>query len=303
MYTQCTHCDESYSVSPTQLSLSRGQCQCPHCGKTFNALERLSKEPHSKHFQAPAPLKEPLRLVPRKSDAFFDELLDEGEVNTPPPSGRIEPTFTPAEHVKPAIGQTFSQPIRAVDTPDKQAFSPPQAAQPEPEPEEPTPNFSRKQRRKQSKSDWPWWLGCTALAMSMAVLVVVHKFDDLSADKRFRPHLAKACGLLGCSLPPWHEPKSLVMTYSELEKSDEHPDALRVAVSFRNEAPFSQVWPQMEVTLTDFDGTPMARRRFSANQYLKRTPRNALASWQTVNVNLTLKDPGIESVAYVIELK
>lgn len=303
MYTQCTHCDESYSVSPTQLSLSRGQCQCPHCGKTFNALERLSKEPHNKQFEAPAPLKEPLRLVPRKSDEFFDELLDEGEENTPADRDqRIEPTFTPAEHIKPTMGQTFSKPMSASELLDepKQELAP--AAKQDTAPPQHTPNFSRR-RRKAQRTDWPWWLGCTALALSMAGLVVAHKFDDLSADKRFRPHLAKACGLVGCSLPPWHEPKSLVMTYSELEKSDEHPDALKVAVSFRNEAPFPQVWPQMEVTLTDFDGTPMARRRFSANQYLKRTPKNTLASWQTVNVNLTLKDPGIESVAYVIELK
>ncbi len=48
MFTSCPVCHKQYKVGAAQLVTARGTVLCGHCGKQFNALERLTDKPVSK---------------------------------------------------------------------------------------------------------------------------------------------------------------------------------------------------------------------------------------------------------------
>lgn len=140
-----------------------------------------------------------------------------------------------------------------------------------------------------------------ALAL-FALLVLQIMLADrarLAADPAWRPRLLALCGVLGCRLPPWHEPSAFKLTARDVRPHPSAPGVLLISVSFRNDALFPQAWPQLELSLADIEGQPLGLRRFSPREYLGTTPPGKLlAPAQSASVSLEVLDPGKRAVAF-----
>jgi hypothetical protein len=125
---------------------------------------------------------------------------------------------------------------------------------------------------------------------------------NLAADRDWRPRIATLCALLGCSIPPWREPAALHVTSRDLRPHPTLPGVLVVSATFRNDAPFAQPWPQLQLSLQNLDGESLGLRRFAPREYLGRNPpAGGIGAGQSASIRLEILDPGKRAVAFGFE--
>lgn len=148
----------------------------------------------------------------------------------------------------------------------------------------------------------PWWVGSAVLALTLGVQIVLAERHQLARDPAWRPWLERGCDLLGCALPAWRDASSLRLLARDVRPHPSVDDALIITASFRNDAPWPQAWPELQIALSDLDGQPIARRRFTVAEYLGAMPHDAvLAAGQSASATLEVQDPGKQAVAFAFE--
>lgn len=146
---------------------------------------------------------------------------------------------------------------------------------------------------------WGWWAITLCLAAALMLQLVLADRARLAGDAAWRPRLLAVCGVLGCSLPAWHEPDAFRVTNREVRPHPTAPGVLLVTTSFRNDARWPQAWPLMEVALHDLDGQALGLRRFEPSEYLGSPPASAMiAPGQSAIATLEILDPGKRAVAF-----
>ena len=77
---------------------------------------------------------------------------------------------------------------------------------------------------------------------------------------------------------------------------------LVVSASFRNDAPFAQPWPQLQLSLQNLDGESLGLRRFAPREYLGSTPATPMiGAGQSASIRVEILDPGRRAVAFGFE--
>lgn len=148
----------------------------------------------------------------------------------------------------------------------------------------------------------PWWLGSAALALLLGAQIVLAERARLARDPAWRPWLQRACDTLGCELPPWRDVATLRLLSRDVRPHPSVPDAMMISASFRNDAPWPQAWPELQIALSDLAGQPIAMRRFRVEEYLGAVPReDTLAPGQAASATLEVQDPGKDAVAFAFE--
>lgn len=151
---------------------------------------------------------------------------------------------------------------------------------------------------------WPAWLAVLALLISLGLLSLIAERDTLAADARWRPWLERTCEALRCTLAPWHEPAAMQLMTRDVRPHPSVPGALLISASFRNQARWAQPWPQLDLTLSDLNGRPIAQRQFQPDQYLGIGARESLIQpGQTASVTLEVRDPGKQAVAFEFDFR
>lgn len=143
-----------------------------------------------------------------------------------------------------------------------------------------------------------------SLTLLLGLQVLLADRDRLAADAQWRPLVASVCGLLGCSIPAWHEPAAFALLAREVRPHPDAPGALRVSATFRNDARWTQDWPRLVLTLSDVDGRPVAARAFGADEYLaSAAAAPALDPGQTADIALDIREPSVATVSYAFDFR
>ena len=146
------------------------------------------------------------------------------------------------------------------------------------------------------------WLAVPVLLSTLLLQVAVADRARLAADRDWRPRIAALCSVLGCSLPPWREPRALRLTSRDLRPHPTLPGVLVASATFRNDAPFAQPWPQLQLSLQNIDGESLGLRRFAPREYLgARPPAGGIGAGQSASVRLEILDPGKRAVRFGFE--
>ena len=166
------------------------------------------------------------------------------------------------------------------------------------------PSFAhRRGRLGASGFHWKTGAAIAALALLLVLQLLLADRARLSAQARWRPLLSNVCSVLGCALPPWREPAAFTVLAREVRPHPSTPGALRVTATFRNDARWPQPWPQVQLTLSDVNGNPVAARDFSARDYLDAGPAQAeLGSGQSASIAFDIVEPESRSVAFDFNL-
>ena len=139
------------------------------------------------------------------------------------------------------------------------------------------------------------------LAALLAILPIADR-DALAGDPTWRPRVETICGIVGCTLPPWHDPTAFKTTASEFNPHPSVKGARLITVSFRNTADFAQAWPLLELTASDINGRIVGKRRFRPQEYLGNAPDAPLLQpGQSASATLEVIDP--DAVTWVIEFR
>jgi hypothetical protein len=125
---------------------------------------------------------------------------------------------------------------------------------------------------------------------------------ELARDPQWRGWLQTACNVLRCDLPAWRDVAALRLSARDVRPHPSVPDAMMINATFRNDAPWPQAWPVLQISLADLDGKPVALRRFTVAEYLGSSPRETtLAPGQSATATLEVQDPGKQAVAFAFE--
>lgn len=145
--------------------------------------------------------------------------------------------------------------------------------------------------------------GCVLALLLLAWQVVYFNFDRWSRGPE-RNTLASVCAVFGCEL-------SSPIALNEIRTSNlivrSHPQqrgALVVDAVITNTASYAQPYPNLLLQFSDINGSPVAGRVFSAEQYLagELSGAKAMPSRQPVHISLAILDPGEAATNYHLEL-
>lgn len=166
----------------------------------------------------------------------------------------------------------------------------------------PLPSFVRPQRKSaplSRRARTRLLLAAAGLAALLVAQILLADRNRLAASPTWRPWLERVCETAGCALPAWREPSAFVVLSREIQPHPSSPQALLVTASFRNDAAWPQVWPQLELALTDLDGSRIGMRRFAPTEYLGGSPAlPTLAPGQSATLALEILDPGNRAIAF-----
>lgn len=121
-------------------------------------------------------------------------------------------------------------------------------------------------------------------------LAIVFRTDLMTRWPQVRPALVQVCASFGCSLGWPAQPDQLAVMGSELQ-AIAGTDVLELTAVVRNRASFTQALPALEVTLTDSRNRAVARKVFTAGDYLGAAgePRARIDEGLAAGTDLTIR--------------
>jgi predicted Zn finger-like uncharacterized protein len=160
--------------------------------------------------------------------------------------------------------------------------------------------FTARRMRRYQKRIWP------VLAVVMLLLLVIQiayfKFDYFSRVEPYRTVYLFTCPLLGCEVPALVDTSQILATNLIVRNHPDTPNALMVDAILINNAPFEQPFPDLILSFSKLDETPVASRRFTPKDYIggELAGMKYIPQRQPVHITLEISDPGPEAVNYTL---
>lgn len=253
LITRCPSCATAFRASETQIAARDGQVRCGRCATVFDAkANQVSAEPPPLA-GASAESFELASAMPSEERGSESPISaeDASLVLTPGPSGHLPEPADAAPETANLTDETLADANLELD-------------------------FGKKGRSgTQTISPWIGWPGLAMLATLLTAQIVYHLRGDIALLlPETKPHLAELCLMLGCDLPLPRKPEMMSIESSDLQADSANPGIMVLSATLRNRAPFAQMPPALELTLTDLQDQPVARRVLNAADY---APRSATA--------------------------
>lgn len=299
LVTRCPSCDTTFRVLPAQLAARGGRVRCGKCAVVFDGVNNLLSETAIADLPVePSPQlglfegRGPMDAAQASAGQPLPEALPEAG------AGASEPT--------PAAGEGDAPvPPHAAAEPERPDFVPGPAPEPAPEAPAPAPGFLSAHRAPPSLT--PVWILLALVAASMlaAQAALVFRTEVAVLWPAARPHLEAACGMLGCDFQLPRRADLMSIESSDLQADPERQGVIVLNALLRNRAPFSQEYPDLELTLTDQGDQPVVRRVLRPVDYMQGKPAAAtlgLGGGAEEPVRVRLDTSGILATGYQLFL-
>jgi predicted Zn finger-like uncharacterized protein len=337
LITSCPACATMFRVVPDQLKISEGWVRCGHCSNVFDAtaymvdedaLSRLDGIESGGLASEARPSERETRPVPMETRPAPMETRPVGLESRPIDLPLRSPSLAPAtaaqgddDSVSPDNSSYFgdSQALEAspLDTPfvfrrsdlapagDVSVFPPPPADSQLPRDEVQDEemhdvSFVRNARRK------AFWrrpfvrlgLAFVSLLLAAALLLQVAYQDRdrlAQAQPELRPVLLAMCDVMECQLGAPRQIEAIVIESSGFNRV--RNDTYRLAFTLRNTARVQVATPAMELTITDSQDQPIARRVLLPAEFGADGKVIPAASDWSASAGVVLALPGTARVA------
>ena len=298
--TQCPTCNTRFKVSQEQLEVRQGLVRCGRCQSVFNATEYLQDDQAGPQLDLPVvpeptqsafvetPIEEAVEITTEAAPVTHEELdfsLPESPSSEPPDADRQDIEQHDAER-RDAEPQEASEPITAaqkitfVDSPAARSFEP---------------------ARKRERRTWPWIAGSLLLLIILLAQAAYFFRVELAANQPgLKSALISYCRLLQCTVPLPQKADTMSIESSDLEADPTQASVIALNALLRNHAPYTQAYPDLELTLTDAQDNPLARRTFLPAEYLKpgEDEKEGLAASRELSVKLNLDTTDLKPSGY-----
>ncbi|HLA74564.1 MAG TPA: DUF3426 domain-containing protein [Gammaproteobacteria bacterium] len=144
-----------------------------------------------------------------------------------------------------------------------------------------------------------WTLGIVGL---LALLIVQYGYfmrENLAGYVALRPGLEKMCAVIDnfkpCEIPLRRELSQITLVNRDVRAHPTVQDALLANITLINQAPFPQAYPGLQLTLSDLNGTIVAKRRFQPGEYLEPGTdiKHGMTPQTPISVVLEIATPSI----------
>lgn len=205
--------------------------------------------------------------IVERHDDDGDDIGDDRDAVGGPVAADSSTTDSPADEPPAALPDDRLDPIDAVV-----AALPPAAEAPPPGMATVAPlelEFGAPRRAQPGVSGW---LGIPAMLLLLATLaaqIAYHLRGDLVLlFPSVRAAAVQLCDWVGCDLPSPQRAELMSIEASDLQADSINPAVMVLSATLRNRAPFAQAQPALELTLTDAQDQPVARRVIDASDYV-----------------------------------
>lgn len=276
--TQCPTCNTRFKVTAEQLEAHQGLVRCGRCQAVFNATEYLQDDQPSP--QLDLPMAEAAASPPPA-----DESTTETAVATP-------------EETEPNLAEEARYEWRDPELHDEgaaQAVTLAQAVTVEQD------VYGLPAETAKKKLVWPWLLGSLLLLLLLLAQAAYFFRVELAANQPgLKPALVSFCQLLQCTVPLPQNANLMSIESSDLEAEPGQASVISLIALLRNHAPYAQAYPNLELTLTDAQDKPLARRTFLPAEYLKpgENKEQGLAANRELSVVLNLDTTDLKASGY-----
>jgi len=113
--------------------------------------------------------------------------------------------------------------------------------------------------------------------------------------------IVTACEIIGCTPPQVRSPESITITDRLFTAIEGQPGTYQLQLNLRNEAPWPQPLPTIELSLLDSKGVVLARNRFGVDQYLDGDTALILKPEVTTNILFRVRTPLPETSGFMLE--
>lgn len=152
---------------------------------------------------------------------------------------------------------------------------------------------------------WPWAIAVLLLALVFIGQSAYFFRVELAARlPDLKPALVRYCLLLKCTVPLPQKTELIGIESSELEADPKQENQINLHALLRNRAPFTQAFPNLELTLNDDHDKPLARRIFRPAEYLPSSENQAagLQSNRELAIRLHLDTQDLRPFGYRLAL-
>lgn len=337
MITSCPTCGTMFRVVPDQLKISEGWVRCGHCAEVFDARAHLADEsildlpepeqvaappppppapiapPLARRAAEPAPRAEqptrPAELRTRPAELYQSSTSGERSIDSSSFFGVEADALEPSPLDAPFVFRR-SDLVVPDSTLQVSAATRPMSLDDEIDDEEEEEererarlhdvSFVRQARRKALWRRPMVRIALAFLSLALAALlfgqVAYQDRDRLALSQpALRPMLATLCGYLDCTLGPPRQIEAIVIESSGFNRL--RNDTYRLAFTLRNTAPVQVAAPAMELTVTDGQDQPIARRVLTPAELGAADGAIAPGSDWSRSVGIVLDAPSTSRVA------
>ncbi|MGC2456960.1 MAG: zinc-ribbon and DUF3426 domain-containing protein [Gallionellaceae bacterium] len=236
--TLCPTCNTRFKISQEQLEAHNGLVRCGRCQAVFDAREYLQDDTPSPQLDLP--------ILENWQPQEEHEAPDSGQPDTTSPLGNAAAHAEYPVATGTAVPIIQAEKIPSANLPDETLFqSPP------------------KQR------GWP------LIAANIMLLLVLlgqcayfFRIQLAASMPGLKPALVSYCKVFHCTVPLPRKVDLMSIESSSLEADPLQPSVITLNAILRNQAPYIQAFPNMELTFTDEQNSPVGRRTFSPAEYL-----------------------------------
>ncbi len=256
MLTRCAACGSTFRITPEQLAARLGTVRCGACGKVFSALPGLAQSGQSSHDTASATLgssgpANALAAAPRASTLDPTPGLTSAEIVLNAPAA------APAAVAADNGTEVTPAPDAAGQSP---ALGP--AARP-------------------ASRHWGSVTGAVAAIVLLGFQAAYfYRNEAVAHFPETKPWLQKMCVHLACKFDAPRDAQAISIESHDLQADPANKNLLALIALLRNRAGFAQDAPHLELTLTDAQDAPIARRVLTPRDYFAAAPMAAGAELQ-----------------------
>ena len=148
---------------------------------------------------------------------------------------------------------------------------------------------------------WPWTVASLLmLAMLAAQAVYLFRVEIAAHLPGLKPVMVEACEELHCNVPLPRNADLMSIESSNLETDPAQPGVITLSVTLRNQAPYAQDYPNLELTLTDINEVAVGRRDLHPHEYLKDAAddQSGLAGNREKTIRLAIDASSLKAVGY-----
>lgn len=275
--TLCPHCGTRFKIAKAQLETHHGMVRCGHCHQAFDTRPNFAPEEFDPQLELPilddaeAPAEEPF-------DETQDRLIaaqpaEHPALEVPDPTATVSPNAV----------------LQPLTTADHAAFL-----------------MSEVEGALLSKRRSRLWMMATfpLLLLLLAQATYLVRVELAARLPVLKPTLVRYCQILKCSVPLPQKVSLMSIESSELNDNPAHRNQIMLIALLRNRAPYTQAFPDLELTLTDSQDNALARKAFSPRDYLSKLEdlTVGLPANQELNIKLHLDTADFKPVGYRLML-
>lgn len=140
---------------------------------------------------------------------------------------------------------------------------------------------------KEARPQNPYWrIGLVFSVLLFVGQVAFFEGDALARSEKLRPGLETLCRQLGCRLPAYKNSDELAIMQHSFSPLPDRTYLFRMIVN--NQAAFMQPYPNIALTLLDYNGMPFTHRLFRPQDYLFSAATASIAADDTADIRLSI---------------